>query len=255
MNNLPVNHFRNALKAGRTQIGCWCSLANPIAVEIAAGAGFDWLLLDTEHAPNELPMVLNQLHACAESVVTPIVRPAWNDPVLIKRFLDIGVQTLLLPYIQNAAEAEKAVAATRYPPTGIRGVAGMARSSRYGRVRDYLKRAQEELCVLVQVENQQGLENVTAIAGTEGVDGVFIGPSDLAASLGHLGEPQHPTVQAAISDLIAHIRASGKAAGILATQENEAQRYLDLGCLFVAVTHDVPLLARTLESIVAQFKK
>jgi len=182
------------------------------------------------------------------------VRPAWNDMVLIKRFLDVGVQTLLIPYVQTPQEAADAVAYTRYPLRGVRGVAGTTRATRFGRVKDYFKRAEEEICVLVQVETQLGLDNLDAIANTDGVDGVFIGPADLSAGLGHLGNIPHPEVQKAIDDAVKRIRKAGKAPGILAPVEADARRYLDQGCLFVAVGADVGLLARESEKLCAKFK-
>ena len=213
--DLPQNSFKHAIAAGRQQIGLWCSLASNYAVEVVAGSGYDWLLLDTEHAPNEIPMVLSQLQAAMENNVHPIVRPAWNDMVLIKRFLDMGVQTLLLPVVNTAEEARAAVAGTRYPPRGVRGFSGSSRSSRFGRIKDYHTRCEDEICVLVQVEIVEGLRNIEAIASVEGIDGVFIGPGDLSAALGHLGNPKHPEVLAAIEDAIRRIQACGKAAGIL----------------------------------------
>ena len=164
-----------------------------------AGSGFDWLLLDTEHSPNELPMVYSQLQAVMENRVQPIVRPPWNDQVMIKRFLDAGVQTLLIPMIQTAAEAEQAVASTRYPPRGVRGFASASRSSRFGRVKDYHTRCEEEICVLVQIETKLGLDNLEAIAGVEGVDGVFIGPGDLSAGLGYLGDQGNPAMSGSMT--------------------------------------------------------
>jgi 4-hydroxy-2-oxoheptanedioate aldolase len=223
-------------------------------VEVIAGSGFDWLLLDTEHSPNDLENVVTQLQAASAYPTTAIVRPAWNDMVLIKRFLDVGVQTLLIPYVQTPEEAALAVAYTRYPPRGVRGVAGTTRATRFGRVKDYFKRAEEELCVLVQVETRLGLDNLDAIAATDGVDGVFIGPADLSAGLGHLGNIPHPEVQQAIDGAIKRIRKAGKAPGILAPVEADARRYLDLGCLFVAVGADVGLLARESEKLCARFK-
>ncbi len=175
---------------------------------------------------------------------TPIIRPAWNDAVLAKRCLDIGAQTLLFPYVQNAEEAKRAVASTRYPPQGIRGVSVAARASRYGRTPGYLTKANDEICVLVQVETRTALDQLEAIAQVEGVDGVFIGPSDLAASLGHLGNPQHAEVQAAIEDAVTRLQKLGKPAGILTGNEEEARRYIEWGYLFVAVGADVGLLAQ-----------
>jgi 4-hydroxy-2-oxoheptanedioate aldolase len=251
---LPLNQFKRGMKAGKAQIGLWSSLSSHYSVEVIAGSGFDWLLLDTEHSPNDLENVVTQLQAASAYPTTAIVRPAWNDMVLIKRFLDVGVQTLLIPYVQTAEEAAAAVSYMRYPLRGVRGVAGTTRATRFGRVKDYFKHVEEELCLLVQVETQQGLDNLDAIAATDGVDGVFIGPADLSAGLGHLGDIGHPEVQKAIEDAIKRIQKAGKAAGILTPSETDARRYLDLGCLFVAVGADVGLLARESEKLCAKFK-
>jgi 4-hydroxy-2-oxoheptanedioate aldolase len=251
---LPANPLKRALREGRPQVGLWSQLTSPTAVEVLAGAGFDFLVLDAEHAPNELPTVLAQLRAMAEGTAAAVVRVAWNDPVLVKRLLDLGVQSLVVPFVQDADEARRAVAATRYPPHGIRGVAVATRASRYGRVRDYPGRAQEELCVLVQLETRAALGNVESIAAVDGIDGLFIGPSDLAASMGHLGDSAHPEVRAAIDDAVRRIAATGKAAGILAPVEEDARHWLALGCLFVAVGSDVSLLARQGEALAAKFK-
>ena len=251
---LPVNQFKRGIKAGRPQIGLWSSLSSHYSVEVIAGSGFDWLLLDTEHSPNDLENVVTQLQAASAYPTTAIVRPAWNDMVLIKRFLDIGVQTLLIPYVQTPEEAAQAVAYTRYPLRGVRGVAGTTRATRFGRVKDYFKRAEEELCVLVQVETRLGLDNLEAIAATDGVDGVFIGPADLSAGLGHLGDMAHADVKKSIDAAIGRIRKAGKAAGILTAVEAEARHYLEIGCLFVAVGADVGLLARESEKLCARFK-
>lgn len=252
--DLPVNHFKRAILAGRHQLGLWVTLANHYSVELVAGSGFDWLLLDTEHSPNELDMVLAQLQAAAPYSTTPIVRPAWNETVLIKRLLDIGAQTLLLPYVQNEEEAVRAVAGMRYAPRGIRGVSGSVRATRFGRVADYMKRCEEELCLLVQVESQQALDNLERIAAVDGVDGVFIGPADLAASLGHPGDPAHPQVQSAIEDAIGRILACGKAPGILTADEKLARRYMELGTLFTAVGIDSAILARETEKLAGRFR-
>jgi 4-hydroxy-2-oxoheptanedioate aldolase len=250
---LPVNTFKRALKAGNRQIGLWCTLSNHYAIEVVAGAGFDWLLIDTEHSPNELDMVLSQLQAVAPYDTHPVVRVPWNDMVTIKRFLDIGVQTLLIPYVQNEEEAKKAVAHTRYPTDGVRGVAGSTRANRFGRVKDYARRAAEELCVLVQVETRTALDNLEAIAAVDGVDGVFIGPADLHASLGYAGQTSNPEVKALIDDAIGRIRTSGKAAGVLTGAEADARRWLELGCQFVAVGVDATILARESENLRARF--
>jgi 4-hydroxy-2-oxoheptanedioate aldolase len=248
------NAFKHDLAAGKLQIGLWSSLSSNIAAEIIGDSGFDWILLDTEHSPNEIPDLVGQLQAMQASKTTPIIRPAWNDAVLVKRALDIGAQSLLFPYVQNAEEARAAVAATRYPPQGIRGVSVAARASRYGRTPGYLGKANAEICVLVQVETRQALGELEAIAEIEGVDGVFIGPSDLAASLGHLGNPQHPEVQAAIKDAVTRLKKVGKPAGMLTGNEEEAKRYIDWGYLFVAVGADVGLLAKNADALCKRFK-
>jgi 4-hydroxy-2-oxoheptanedioate aldolase len=250
---LQPNAFKRALRAGKLQIGLWSSLCSNIAAEIISESGFDWILLDTEHSPNEIPDLLSQLQAIQRGSATPIIRPAWNDAVLAKRALDIGAQTLLFPYVQNAEEARRAVASTRYPPQGVRGVSVAARASRYGRTPGYLTKANDEICVLVQIETRPALDNLEAIAKVEGVDGVFIGPSDLAASLGHLGNPQAADVQKAMQDAVRRLKALGKPAGIL-TGEEEARRYIDWGYLFVAVGADVGLLARNADALAKKFK-
>jgi len=248
------NAFKHDLAAGKLQIGLWSSLRSNIAAEIIGDSGFDWILLDTEHSPNEIPDLLGQLQAMQASKTTPIIRPAWNDAVLAKRALDIGAQTLLFPYVQNAEEARRAVASTRYPPHGIRGVSVAARASRYGRTPGYLTKANDEICVLVQVETRSALSEIEAIAAVDGIDGVFIGPSDLAASLGHVGNPQHPEVQAAIKDAVTRLKKVGKPAGMLTGNEEEARRYIDWGYLFVAVGADVGLLAKNADALCKRFK-
>jgi 4-hydroxy-2-oxoheptanedioate aldolase len=252
--DLPRNAFKHALAAGQPQIGLWLSLSSSYSAEVCAGSGFDWLLIDTEHSPNEIDMVLGQLQAVAPYPSHPVVRVAWNDAVIVKRTLDVGAQTLLFPFVQSAEEAARAVAATRYPPRGIRGVAGTTRATRFGRVKDYAKRAHEETCVLVQVETQEAVDAIEAIAKVDGVDGIFIGPADYHASLGYPGETANPAVLPKIEDAIRRIRAAGKAPGILTPDEKLARRYLELGALFVAVGADVGLLARGSEALAAKFK-
>jgi len=252
--DLPRNEFKHAIAGGRLQIGLWSSLASNIAAEIVADAGFDWILFDSEHSPNEVPALLAQLQAAARGSATAVVRPAWNDAVLIKRVLDLGAQSVLVPYVQNAEEARRAVAAVRYPPAGIRGVAAATRASRYGRVTDYLKKADGEICLLVQVETRAALDGLEAIAAVDGVDGVFIGPSDLSASLGHIGNPQHPEVQRALEDGVRRLKAVGKPAGILTLNEEEARRYIGWGYTFVAVGSDVGLLGRGADALAKRFK-
>ena len=251
---LRRNAFKHAIAAGQLQIGLWCSLCSNIAADIVRDCGFDWLLLDTEHSPNEIPDLLAQLQAVDGGQATPIVRPAWNDIVLIKRCLDIGAPALLVPYVQNPAEAKSAVAAVRYPPRGVRGVASASRASRYGRTTDYLKKADSEICLLVQVETSTALDELEAIATVEGVDGVFIGPSDLSASLGHVGNPAHPDVQEALQGAVTRLKAVGKPAGILTGNEDEIRRYIGWGYTFVAVGSDVGLLARGADALAKKFK-
>ncbi|MGO4737193.1 4-hydroxy-2-oxoheptanedioate aldolase [Bosea sp. 2KB_26] len=250
---LPPNTFKRALNEGRHQLGLWCSLPGAYAAEAVAGSGFDWLLFDTEHSPGDPLTVLAQLQAVAPYPVSAVVRPASNDAVLIKRFLDFGAQTLLIPYVQNAEEAKAAVAAMRYPPAGIRGVSGVTRATRFGRVANYGKRAEEELCLLVQIETQEALDNLEAIASVDGVDGVFIGPADLAASLGHVGEPGHPSVTALIEKAIGRIRACGKPAGILTPDTAFAARCIELGTLFTAVGVDAAMLVKATDALARQF--
>ena len=248
------NTFKRAIHAHQLQIGLWCSLCSNIGAEIVADSGFDWILLDTEHAPNELPGVLGQLQAMMRGTATPIVRPAWNDPVLIKRLLDVGAQTLLIPFVQNAEEAKQAVASCRYPPRGVRGITASGRASRYGRVGGYLKEADRGICILVQVETLAAIEQLEMIAAVDGIDGVFIGPSDLSASMGHIGNPLHPEVQKVIENAASRINASGKAAGILTSSEVDAARYIDWGYRFVAVGTDIGLLAKNADVLAAAFK-
>ena len=251
---LPQNSFKRALKAGKAQIGLWSSLSSNYSVEVIAGAGFDWILLDTEHSPADLENLLTQLQAAAPYPAHPVVRVPWNDMVTMKRVLDIGAQSLLVPYVSTAEEARKAVSHTRYPPAGVRGVAGTTRATRFGRIKDYAGRAHEEICVLVQVETQAALDNIDAICGIDGIDGVFIGPADLHASMGYPGEIANPKVKPLIDDAIRRIRKRGCAPGILTPSEADARHWLECGALFVAVGADVGILARGAEALAAKFK-
>jgi 4-hydroxy-2-oxoheptanedioate aldolase len=252
--DLPRNNFKHAIAEGRQQIGLWCTMPSGFTAEALATCGFDWLLFDTEHSPGDPLTVLEQLQAVAPYSVSTAVRPANNDPVLIKRILDAGALTLLIPYVQNRKEAEAAVAAMRYPPAGIRGVAGITRATRYGTVKDYAKRASAELCLLVQVETKAALDEIEAIAAVDGVDGVFIGPSDLAASMGHPGHPGHPEVTTAIEDAINRIRRAGKPAGILSLDPVFVRRCMTLGTVFTAVDVDAAILIRNATRIASEFK-
>jgi 4-hydroxy-2-oxoheptanedioate aldolase len=250
------NTFKAALKAGeRAQIGLWLGLTDPVCAEISAGAGFDWLLIDGEHAPNDVRSILTLLQAVAPYPTHPIVRPVSGDVQLIKQLLDIGAQTLLVPMVESAEQARQLVAAMRYPPHGIRGVgATLARASQWSRVGNYVHHANDQMCLLVQVETRAGLENLDSIAAVEGVDGVFIGPSDLSAALGHLGQSTHTDVQREIEGAIRRIRSAGRAAGILTTDETLARRYLSLGCTFVAVGLDGNLLMRGAQDLARKFQ-
>lgn len=252
--DLPRNAFKHAIAKGELQIGLWCSLCSAITAEIVSHSGFDWLLLDTEHSPNEVPDVLSQLQAVQAGTASAIVRPAWNDIVLIKRLLDIGAQTLLIPFVQTPDEARRAVEATRYPPGGIRGITGSGRASRYGRVKDYLRNASQEICLLVQVETKSALDRIEDVASVDGIDGVFIGPNDLSASFGHIGNWAHPEVQAALQDAVHRLKRIGKPAGILTPNEEEAKRFIEWGYTFVAVGADLGLLARGADALAKRFK-
>lgn len=233
------NTFRAALRERARLIGVWCSLGNPISTEVLGLAGFDWILLDGEHAPNDVLSLIPQLMALKDSASAPVVRPAWNDTVLIKRLLDAGFHNFLIPFVQSAAEAKAAVAATRYPPQGVRGVSVAQRSNRYGTVPGYFETVNDNIAVVVQIENQAGVDAAAEIAAVEGVDGLFIGPSDLAASLGHFGQPSHPEVRAAMARVFEAAAKAGKASGILAPIEADARRYLEAGVTMVAVGSDL----------------
>lgn len=252
---LPANRFKRAILAGQHQLGLWCTMPGSFATEVVAGAGFDWLLFDTEHSPSDPITVLPQLQTAEPYGLASVVRPASNDTVLIKRFLDIGVQTLLIPYVQSRAEAQVAVDAMRYPPEGVRGVSGLTRATRFGRIPGYGKNASSELCLLVQIETRQALDQLEEIGSLDGVDGVFLGPSDLAASFGHVGEPDHPDVVGAVEDAIARIAKLGKPSGILTTNTHFAQRCIDIGTMFTAVGVDAGILARGTEALAKQFRK
>lgn len=250
--DLPINQFKRAIQSGKSQIGLWCSLPTYQTVDVVARSGFDWLLLDMEHAPNDIGSLNAQLIAAQGGTASPIVRVPWNDMVMIKRVLDVGAQTILVPYVQTAEEAAKAVAYTRYPPEGLRGVAGAMRAAGYGRIKDYLNKAGDEICVLVQAETVKSLENLEAICKVDHVDGVFIGPNDLSSAMGYRGNMPHPEVQKAIADAIKRIRAYGKAPGIL-VGEADGRRMLDLGALFVAVGADVGILRMGSDALAAKF--
>ena len=252
--NLPANPFARALKSRDKQIGLWISLASNIAAEVTAHAGFDWALIDMEHAPNDYRSVLGQLQVFAGSDTTALVRVEWNDTVAVKKLLDIGAQGLLFPMIQSVEEAERAVAATRYPPKGVRGVSGTTRATRYGRVKDYLGRVEDETAVLLQVETQAALDAAEDIAAVDGVDGIFFGPADIGADMGLLGNPMHPDIWARIRPVAKALMARGMPVGTLVTDPGFAAELMDEGFTFVACGLDTGLLARASDKLLADVK-
>jgi 4-hydroxy-2-oxoheptanedioate aldolase len=251
--NRPGNRFKQGL-GKRQQVGLFAALSSSHVAELLALCGFDWLVIDTEHTPNDLGDVVDQLRSVVLHDVAPVVRAAWNDPILVKQLLDTGAQSVLFPSIETPEQAARAVSFTRYPPAGIRGVANSSRAGGFGTDGGYLKSADEAICVIVQIETVRGLDNLEAIAVTRGVDAVFIGPADLAASLGHLGEPQHPTVQQAIDDALRTLKALRKPRGYLTGDLSEARRRLAEGVDFLALGTDALLLARAAKGVLAQVR-
>lgn len=240
--DLPRNTFKAALKAGQRQIGLWSTIPDNGIAEMLAGCGYDWILLDTEHTPIDAERMMPSLQACAPYPTEPCVRPAWNDPVEIKKLLDIGAQSVIVPYVQTAEEAAAAVAATHYPPHGMRGVGGTHRGSRWGTIPDYIARANDEICTIVQVETVAALDALDEILRVERLDGVFIGPADLSTSMGHAGNQDHPDVRAAMLDAIRRIRAAGCAPGILSANDDLLAEAEDAGALFLAIGVDTVML-------------
>ncbi|WP_416052535.1 2-dehydro-3-deoxyglucarate aldolase [Cupriavidus basilensis] len=247
------NRFRADVLAHKRVIGCWCSLGNATTTEILGLAGFDWLLLDAEHSPNDVLTFIPQLMALQGSVSAPVVRPPANDPVLIKRLLDIGFYNFLIPFVESAEQAGRAVSATRYPPAGMRGVSSVQRSNRYGTVPEYFSQINDNICVLVQIESRKGVDAADEICAVDGVDGIFIGPNDLAAAYGHLGNPNHPEVQAQVARIFEAARRAGKAVGTLTPVEADARRYLDMGASFVAVGVDQSLFRTATQALRDRF--
>ena len=249
--NLPENPFLRAIQRGEPQIGLWLSLANPFAAEIVAGAGYDWVLIDMEHSPNDLKSVMAQLQVFAGYGTTPLVRPDWNDSVKVKRLLDSGAPGLLFPMIQTVEEAQNAVAATRYPPRGIRGMAGTTRANRFGRIKDYFARVEEETAVLVQAETAAAVAQVEAFADVDGVDGVFFGPADIAADMGLTGQPMHDDVWGAILPQAKRLIAKGVPVGTLVMDQTFSKNLIAEGFTFVACGSDASLLARGSDALLA----
>ena len=252
----PVNILKQRLKQGAVLHGIWLGLADPYAAEIAATADFDWLLIDGEHAPNDMRSISAQLAAIGAHGPAPVVRLRDDDPAAIKQALDIGVQNLLIPMVNSADQALRAYRATRYPPEGIRGVgSSLARASRFSAIPDYLTTANDQICLILQIESMAGLANLDAILAVEGVDALFIGPSDLAADMGYLGQPNHPEVKAAVLDALERIRAAGKSAGVLSTEHDYTGDCKAAGANFVGVGIDVTILASALRNLADQYRK
>ncbi|CAB3745271.1 5-keto-4-deoxy-D-glucarate aldolase [Paraburkholderia sediminicola] len=247
------NSFRRAVCGGETLIGCWASLASPIATELLGIVGFDWMLLDAEHAPNDVLTLIPQLMALKDSPSAPVVRPPANDSVFIKRLLDSGFSNFLVPFVDSAEDAMRAVAATRYPPQGIRGVSVSQRGNRYATVANYFDIANDNVCVIVQIESHKAVDNIDEILAVDGVDAVFVGPSDLAAAYGHIGNPNHPDVQQAIARVFERAQAAGKPSGILAPVQADAERYLSMGCRVIAVCADMGLLKAAAQTVQKHF--
>ncbi|SAL82522.1 2-dehydro-3-deoxyglucarate aldolase [Caballeronia terrestris] len=247
------NTFRQSVRDGERLIGGWASLASPITTELLGVVGFDWLLLDAEHAPNDVLTLIPQLMALKDSPSAPFVRPPANDNVVIKRMLDAGFFNFLIPFVDSAADAERAVAATRYPPLGVRGVSVGQRGNRYGTIANYFDVANDNICVVVQIESRAAVEAIDEITAVDGVDAVFVGPSDLAASYGHIGNANHPEVQEAIAYVFERVKAAGKASGILAPMQADAERYLAMGSTLVAVCADMGLLRNAAQAVQKHF--
>jgi 4-hydroxy-2-oxoheptanedioate aldolase len=247
------NHFKQRLLAGEQLIGFWSMLAHSGVLEVATQTAFDWVLIDTEHSPNELPMVQDQLRCVAQSGIPALVRPSLNDRAVIKRLLDVGAQTLVIPMVDSVEDAERAVSAVRYPPRGQRGVSLATRANLYGKDADYLREADQRVCLVVQIETVGALENLEAIAAVEGVDALFVGPSDLAAALGHLGNFHHPAVQDAIFGALRRAHRVQKRIGVLMPDQALAERYVEAGFDFVAVATDIGLLRSSTEAVRKRF--
>ncbi len=249
----PTNHFKQRLTGG-VQYGLWLGLADPVAAEITAGAGFHWLTIDQEHAPNDVRTTLAQLQAIAPYPVEPIVRPLRSERSLVKQAMDLGARTIIAPMIDTAEHAAEMAAAVHYPPTGVRGVAS-ARAARWGRTTDHWTRADAEACLIVQVESLAAADSIDEIASVDGVDALFVGPSDLGAALGHLGQANHPEVRTAVVETISAIRAAGKPAGVLATTPELVHEYVAAGASFVGVGVDTMVLARATSDLCDRFTK
>jgi len=252
---IDKNKLKQGLKSDKIQYGIFNGIADSYAAEILAGAGFDWILIDGEHAPFDLRSILHQLQAMSKYDVSPIVRPPTGDPVLIKQLLEIGVQSLLIPMVESAAQAEEMVRAIHYPPSGIRGVGtALSRAAQWNRVNDYFKDADGEMCLCVQVESVKGYDALDEILKVEGVDCVFIGPADLAGSMGLIGQPMHEEVLAKVKDGIKRIRAAGKAAGTIAVKDEVVKMYSDVGANMIGLAVDSIILAKATKALAEKYK-
>lgn len=249
---LQPNLFKRGLVEGKRQPGLWLTLESPTATEILAGSGYAWLLLDMEHTPVDPSQVSHHLRAAKGGTAEVVVRIPWNEPIMMKRLLDAGVRSFMIPFVQNAEEARAAVAATRYPPHGIRGVSGNMRGNNYARIKDYGERYHEEQCIIVQIETPAAAAAIPEIGAVEGVDGIFVGPNDLAANMGLFGQPSAPKVRAEIDKMVGAIKKTGKAPGILNFNVGEARELFDAGYSYIAVGSDTAILARRSEALLAE---
>lgn len=247
--NVPLNPFKDRLRAGQMQCGLWCTLGSASVTEVVAGAGFDWLLIDMEHSPNDPLTVLSQLQVVAGFAPAPVVRLPHNDPILFKRMLDFGAQSFMVPDIRNARQASEAVAAIRYPPAGNRGVSAVTRATRYGRVQDYPALSDASIALVVQIESPAAIDQIEKIAAVDGVDALFVGPGDLAAQMGFIGELGRPEVKERVEQAIRRIVSTGKAAGLLTGDLDFASRCQNLGASLVAVGTDAGILARGADAL------
>lgn len=252
--NLAPNPFLQAIRSGTPQIGLWVSLADPFAAEVVAGAGYDWVLLDMEHAPNDFRIVMSQLQVFAAHSTTALVRPDWNDTVKVKRLLDLGAPGLLFPMVQSAEEARAAVSASKYPPHGVRGVSGTTRANAFGRIGDYFACVDEQTAVLVQAETLSAISQLDQISAVDGIDGVFFGPADIAADMGYLGQPMHKEVWAVIRDAASKLMAKGIPVGTLVLDPAFAKQLVNDGFSFVACGSDLSLLARGSDALLASMR-
>jgi 4-hydroxy-2-oxoheptanedioate aldolase len=252
---LSTNPFTHAIADGQKQIGLWISLASAFVAEVTAPAGYDWALIDMEHSPNDYFSVLGQLQAFASTETTAIVRPEWNDPVMVKRLLDLGVPGLLFPMIQTVEDAKLAVASTRYPPNGIRGVSGATRATKFGRVANYASRVEKETTVILQLETATAVERAEEIADVEGVSGIFFGPADIAGDIGKVGQPMHDDVWNLIKPSAQKLIDKGMPVGTLVMDPTFAAELLNDGFTFVACGSDASLLAKATDGLLASVKE